>query len=61
MFKQATDATLARSLFKLLVGHRLSPSFVRNMGTLHAGGMGVLCGLLHAVGPDHIATLASRI
>ncbi|CAE7685172.1 unnamed protein product, partial [Symbiodinium sp. CCMP2456] len=27
--------------------------------TLNACGMGVFCGILHAVGPDHIATLVS--
>mmetsp|Transcript_31159 Transcript_31159/g.58461 ORF Transcript_31159/g.58461 Transcript_31159/m.58461 type:complete len:288 (-) Transcript_31159:96-959(-) len=25
----------------------------------HAGSMGVMCGLLHAIGPDHVATLVS--
>ncbi|OLQ08266.1 hypothetical protein AK812_SmicGene8257 [Symbiodinium microadriaticum] len=32
---------------------------VLKASTLNACGMGVFCGILHAVGPDHIATLVS--
>ena len=34
-------------------------SLISLRGALHAGGMGLLCGSLHALGPDHLATLVT--